>query len=526
MEGVEKMESTESDKKNIEIACKKISELDESILSIQDSLAAMTDIIDSLVEFKRGAEGSLLGPQPSQDFSAIQEKLDMISKAQEQVQKEVREIKQAAASPRSSEHASIEKVLSKAHVSKELLNEFTSKVDEAKRIKDKIDEAGKVSEKLGSVQANAEKTTSRLESLLKEKAGKDKKKKEELDNALMKIRDRIGQIDEKFQEICSEDSEAEVEGIAALRSDIDELVQELADVSYDITTLQERTRMLDGRISFSSDFSKNQLEKILSILKAKTEILDRMSVDNEKTHKDMANIVLDVEDTKIQAEKRISTLSRRVRANMESISELDSKTTDKLDAVQTGVEGRLAEFSVELSNVSPDKIKEMDNKVAEDRMLIGKLTVLIKKLQETYDPTKINSLRMKVERLETILRALEEGKSAIMDKITTLDGQISKVDLGRILTLVDKVETVRNEIGQLSKSLALPADVEKKVSNMQDKVRYLEREVERQADTHKTIKQLDMKMAVMKEHVRGIKDEVKKKKNIPVHIGKEYLMLD
>ena len=148
------------------------------------------------------------------------------------------------------------------------------------------------------------------------------------------------------------------------------------------------------------------------------------------------------------------------------------------------------------------------------------------KLQETYDPTKINALRMKVERVETILKDIEEGKSTIMDKITTLDGQVAKVDLGRIITLVDKVETVRNEIGQLSKSIALPADMDTKVSNLQDKVRYLERETEKHADTHKVIKQLDTKMAVMKEHVRSIKDEVKKKKNMPVHIGKEYLVLD
>ncbi len=566
------MEPTDLNSKDSEMLDRRISELDESVISMQDSLAAMTDIIDSLVEFKRTAESSIAKPQAGINLSLIAQKLDAIAKAQEGLQAEIAHMKQSMQSP--------EGAMQKAGESKNLLAELAAKVEEARPLGGAINGAKQVNGNLRGAIADANKTISRLESLLAQKAESESSKKEEENDAIAKLRSKteeledklqylseqdaenddiaklrskieelegktqdrsaqdaqaeaiaklrskIEELEEKIQDLSAEDAETEAGDVAALRADLEKASAQLSDASYDITTLQEKSKILDDRLISASDFSKNQFEKILSILRIKTEIIDRMSTENEKTRKDATNALLAAEDIKVQTEKRLDSMYKRLKANMESTAELDEKMNSQLEATRAGLEGRLAEFSTEIANVAPERIKELNNMVAEDRMLIGKLTVLIKKIQEIYDPTKINSIKMKVERLESILKDLEDGKSSIMDKVTTLDDQLAKVDLGRIITLVDKVETVRNEIGQLSSAMALPADLDKKVSNLQDKVRYIEMETQKQANVHKTLKELDTKMAVMKEHVRSIKDEVKAKKNIPIHIGKEYLLLD
>jgi len=565
------MEPTDLNPKDSETLDRRISELDESVLSMQDSLAAMTDIIDSLVEFKRTAETTISKPQAGADLSAISRKLDAIAKVQENLRIEMAQIKQSSKEPEGAHE--------RTGAAMGLLEELSSKVEEAKPLGGALAGAKQANGNLRNSIADANKTISRIESLLKQKTeAKEEKKAEDAEvlidlrskmeqledklqylseqsadneataklsrrvealegkahgpaqgaqaEAMVNLRSKIEELEEKIQDLSAQGAETEAGDASALKEGIDKAAAQFADASYDITTLQEKSRILEDRITSNSDFSKNQFEKILSILRTKTEIIDRISKESEKTRKDASNALLASEDIKVQTEKRLDSMYKRLKANMESTAELDSKMNSQLEAIRAGLEGSLAEFSTQLANASPDKVKEVSNMVAEDRMLIGKLTILIKKMQDTYDPTRINSMKMKVERLENILKDLEEGKSSIMDRVTTLDDQLAKVDLGRIISLVDKVETVRNEIGQLSSSMALPADIEKRVSNLQDKVRYIEMETQKQANMHKTLKELDSKMAVMKEHVRSIKDEVKAKKNIPVHIGKEYLLLD
>ncbi len=224
---------------------------------------------------------------------------------------------------------------------------------------------------------------------------------------------------------------------------------------------------------------------------------------------------------------KVKLMDAKIGTNTEVLNNTARNLRSEIDGIKDAVPQQFGEMEKKLSDLSKsvgsEKMKELEDRVAEDRILIGKMTVLIKKLQENYNPTRINETRIKVERLESILNAIEGGKPEMLNKIASLEQQMSKIDVGRIMSLIDKIETVKDEIASVGTKIS-PEKYHARLSDLESKVEEMHSKVQDHSRIHETVQDLNVKLAVMKDHVKSIKEEVQKKKPAPRE--SDYLVLE
>lgn len=224
---------------------------------------------------------------------------------------------------------------------------------------------------------------------------------------------------------------------------------------------------------------------------------------------------------------KLRLMDGKIGTNAEAMNTVSRSLRSDIEGIKEAVPGQFAEMEKKLSDLSKsvgsEKMKEMEDRVAEDRILIGKMTVLIKKMQENYNPAKINETRIKVERLESILNSIEGGKPEMLNKIAGLEQQMSKIDVGRIMSLIDKIETVKDEIAGISTKIS-PDKYHAKLNELESRMDEMHVKVQDHSRINETVQDLNVKLAVMKDHVRTIKEEVQKKK-APTR-DSDYLILE
>jgi len=334
--------------------------------------------------------------------------------------------------------------------------------------------------------------------------------------------------------------------------DVDLIVDSITRKAYDKISIEMNTLtngIADARNHFTTEMNRvdSDIRGLAENINTREEVISNrlgerikdLNTLHNTLATDMSNIRTNTEGQMNKFGTTVRTLNEvivgkfrlidgKISTNTDVINTVSKSLRADIDGIKEAVPGQFAEIEKKMSDLSKsigsEKMNEMENRVAEDRILIGKMTVLIKKIQENYNPAKINETRIKVERLESILNSIEGGKPEMLTKIASLEQQMSKIDIGRIMALIDKIETVKDEISGISTKIS-PDKYHARLNDLESRMNEMHDTVQDHSRIHETVQDLNVKLSVMKDHVKSIKDEVSKKKLEMPH-ERDYLVLE